>query len=103
MSNFQSDKNNNQTTTAEGGIVINKNDQRNIDALERMRRLIPYMTFYIPTSRREYLPTSPYGPINKPMVNFSVTKLNIDFNVNCNKPYSLTKFIKHFAQKIARV
>lgn len=69
MSNFHSDKHNNQTsTTPETGIPFNRNGQRSIDTVERMRRLIPYMTFYIPTSNREYLPTSPYAPINKPMV-----------------------------------
>lgn len=63
MSNFHSDKHSNQTsTTAESGGI------RNIDTAERMRRLIPYMTFYIPTSSRDYLPTSPYAPVNKPMV-----------------------------------
>lgn len=67
MSNFHSDKNSSQTST--DTLPFNKNGQRNGESAERMRRLIPYMTFYIPTSNREYLPTSPYGPINnKPMV-----------------------------------
>lgn len=70
MSNFHSDKPSNQTSTpAEtGGIPFNRNGQRSMDTAERMRRLIPYMTFYIPTSSRDYLPTSPYAPVNKPMV-----------------------------------
>ncbi|XP_055313241.1 uncharacterized protein LOC129574799 isoform X2 [Sitodiplosis mosellana] len=68
MSNFHSEKHSNHTsTTAESGVSFNRNGQRNIDTAERMRRLIPYMTFYIPTSSREYLPTSPYAPVNKPM------------------------------------
>lgn len=84
MSNFQSDKNSSQTSTAEGGVNFNKNGQRNIESLERIRRLIPYMTFYIPTSSREYLPTSPYGPISKPMVIAHVKRMiGLDFNVNC--------------------
>ncbi|XP_031640677.1 uncharacterized protein LOC116352314 [Contarinia nasturtii] len=66
MSNFHSDKHTNQTSTTENGLHFKWNSQR-IDSAERIRRLIPYMTFYIPTSSRDYLPTSPYRPINKPM------------------------------------
>lgn len=60
MSSFQSDQNSNKTSTPDNGAPFNKNTQR-VEPLGRMRRLIPYMTFYVPTSNREYLPTSPYG------------------------------------------
>lgn len=70
MSNFNSETNSSQTST--DTVPFNKNGQQNIESGERMRRLIPYMTFYIPTSNRDYLHTSPYGPINsKPMVIYS--------------------------------
>lgn len=64
VSNFKS---NNQTSTSDNGIPYNRNIQR-VEPLERMRRLIPYMTFYIPTSNREYLPTAPYGHTNRQTV-----------------------------------
>lgn len=57
VSNFKS---NNQTSTSDNGVPYKRNIQR-VEPLERMRRLIPYMTFYIPTPNREYLPTAPYG------------------------------------------
>lgn len=72
MSNFASEKN--QTSTAESDVTLNKNGQRNIESMERTRRLIPFMAFYIPTSSREYLPTSPYGHINKQMVTYRRSK-----------------------------
>lgn len=61
MSSFHGDKN----STTENEMSTDKNGQRNIEPVERMRRLIPYMTFYIPTQSRDYLP---YGPITKQMV-----------------------------------
>lgn len=67
MSHLHTDKNSNQTSTTDNGNIFNKNTQR-IEPVERIRRLIPYMTFYIPTANRDYLPTSPYGPINKQTV-----------------------------------
>lgn len=79
MPNFHNDKHTNHTSTTENGIYFNGNEQHGIDSVERMRRLIPYMTFYIPTSNRV---------INKPMViqneNWISTAVEVNRNIETN-------------------
>lgn len=65
MSSFHNNKNSSQLSTPDNGMPMRRYAQRNLEPLERTRRLIPYMTFYIPTSNDHYLP---YGPITKQMV-----------------------------------
>lgn len=66
MSTIQSDKSDSRLSTPDTGTPFSQQIvQRHAEPMERMRRLIPYMTFYIPTSNADY---HPYGHITKQMV-----------------------------------
>lgn len=45
--------------------IANQNTPRTNEPLERFRRLIPFMAFYVPTTNADYLP---YGPVTNQMV-----------------------------------
>lgn len=85
MSVFHSDKNSSQLTKPDHGLPIRRYAQQHLEPLERTRRLIPYMTFYIPTTNGDYLP---YGPITKQMVRifqyflirFAILNVSYKFN-----------------------
>lgn len=67
-STFYSDKNSSRLLTHDSGMLPALNDlhaQKNSEPSERIRRLIPFMTFYIPTTNADYVP---YGPILNHMV-----------------------------------
>lgn len=67
-STFYSDKNSSRLLTTDNGMLPalnSQNVQKNTEPSERTRRLIPFMTFYIPTTNADYVP---YGPILNHMV-----------------------------------
>lgn len=50
--------NENQISTNESSQLVQNQNKQSIEQPERIRRLIPYMAFYIPKPNRDYLPLS---------------------------------------------